>query len=146
MKRGGKTHEQTKSVQKVQPAQPSVTTDDPRSQLRQKLCAEVEKITVLGARWRVFWWRNWRAVWLYRTGTIKTAASSVRVRSWQSIKPANIVEAQLVAQMVATYECAMRAMERAMDRQQPPEGIDMNIKRAARMMQLHLEQIEACRS
>lgn len=58
-------------------------------------------------------------------------------------QPTNIIEAQLVVQMVTTHDAAMKAMERVMDRRQSQEGIDLNLKRAARLMQLHLEQIEA---
>ena len=143
MKRSGGNHEQTKAVQKVQPAQPPATSDNSRAKLRQRLCSEVEKITGTGrevAHVLVAQLACGLATpdWRDKDGCLIRACSILA-----EYKPVNIVEAQLVAQMVATHECAMRAIERAMDRQQSSEGIDMNIKRAARMMKLHLEQIEA---
>jgi hypothetical protein len=127
MNPNGKEQYETKVIQKVQ---------------RQKLCAEIANITGTGtdvARVLAAQLACGLALpdWSDNEGRLIRACSILA-----EYKPSNIVEAQLVGQMVATHECAMKAMERAMDRQQSSEAIDMNIKRAARMMQLHLGQIE----
>jgi hypothetical protein len=57
--------------------------------------------------------------------------------------PQNIVEAMLASHMVAAHEAALLFMHRATLPEQPAEHIDKNVVRAARLMRVFLEQIEA---
>jgi hypothetical protein len=59
------------------------------------------------------------------------------------LAPKNSTEAALAIQTIATAEAALMFLHRATIPEQPTENIDLNVARAARLMRLHLEQIEA---
>lgn len=61
----------------------------------------------------------------------------------RGIAPRDDVERLLVSQMVGTHEAAMECLRRANLAEQSIAGRDLNLRHAAKMMQIYLRQVEA---
>lgn len=61
----------------------------------------------------------------------------------EAIGPVDGVEGMLATQMVATHEAAMECLRRAMNPEQTFAGRDVNLKHAAKLLQIYARQVEA---
>jgi hypothetical protein len=59
------------------------------------------------------------------------------------VAPADELEGMLAAQMVSTHNAVMECLRRAMHSEQTFEGREVNLKHAAKLMSLYLQQVAA---
>jgi hypothetical protein len=59
------------------------------------------------------------------------------------LEPETAAEALLAAQMIGAQSAAMEFLKRALAAEQTVEGVDRNVNRAARLMRVFTEQLEA---
>jgi hypothetical protein len=62
---------------------------------------------------------------------------------FESIKPADGIEAMLAVQMVGTHHAALECLRRAMIPEQTPEGRDASLRNAQRLLSLYTQQLAA---
>jgi hypothetical protein len=65
------------------------------------------------------------------------------VAALEAIAPSDGLEGMLATQMVGTHEAAMECLRRAMLVNQTPKGSDLNLKHAAKLLQIYARQVEA---
>ena len=70
-------------------------------------------------------------------------AAKAAMAAMAGVAPTDEVEGMLAAQMVSTHNAAMECLRRAMLPDQTFEGRDVNLKHAAKLMSLYLQQIAA---
>ena len=82
------------------------------------------------------------AVWL-REGQDADDAINATLAALEAIAPTDGLEGMLATQMVATHETALECLRRAMLPNQSFEGRDVNLKHAAKLMQIYARQVES---
>ncbi len=70
-------------------------------------------------------------------------AAYTAINVLQEFKPTSMAEAMLVAQLWGVHESSTAFLRRANFPDQPAEFVDANVNRAARLMRLFTEQLEA---
>jgi hypothetical protein len=65
------------------------------------------------------------------------------VELYEDLSPADGLEGMLAAQMVGTHHAALECLRRAAVPEQPFAGRDMNLKHAAKLMALYVQQVAA---
>ena len=75
---------------------------------------------------------------------VDNAAAIVEaVAAMAELSPANGTEGMLAVQMIAAHNAALLFLNRATIKEQRPEAIDSNVIRAARLMRVFVEQVDA---
>jgi hypothetical protein len=167
MKRSGKKDEQTRALQKAaqkpteskglqfategmsaapkigQGHATQVVTNKTREEFCDELCCEVEKAAgvPLEVADRMASQMGNALVWPKPNGETEYLIKAITALA--AYAPQSAIEASLAAQMTATGEAALMFLNRATIPEQPTDNIDRNVLRATRLMQLHLQQIEA---
>lgn len=83
---------------------------------------------------------------LWRPQSMSTKAFNVRIARaielYNSLKPADGAEAMLAQQMIGTHDAALECLRRAVLPNQTPEGRDMALRHAEKLMSLYTRQLE----
>ena len=88
-------------------------------------------------------------VWNARTPVVKCEKDNkdislgATVAALKGIAPQNEIEGMLAVQMVSTHNAAMECLRRATVPGLPPELRDQNLKHAAKLMSIYVQQMEA---
>lgn len=120
-----------------------IVTDKTREQLCDELFCQLDKAAgvPLEVATRIVGQMTSSLVWPKMND--KTELLIKAISTLSEYTPRNLIEASLAVQMTATSEMALMFLNRATLAGQTTEGIDQNVARAARLMRIHLEQIEA---
>jgi hypothetical protein len=84
-----------------------------------------------------------RAIWMPEKQEEQEKWFVAAVALMETVRPQDGIESMLGVQMVATHNAALECFRRAMLPQQSSEGRDQNLKHAAKLLAIYLQQMAA---
>lgn len=82
------------------------------------------------------------ALWLPLEGDDGTLKANAAIAALKEMKPQDVFEGQLAAQMVATHDAAMERLKRATKADHNMASVEINLRLAAKFLVIYLQQLE----